>query len=122
MLFLVGAVGVIALFVFIIWVSRKAMKNAKKMQYLEEAGKYKEDDALLQVDVRILFLPHLWQLLTAFQIEDDFTMLLNKPLEGKPFQVENDPVLTFFGMAYDTNPPEADSDSDGVDDGGAGFI
>lgn len=106
MLFLVGAIAVVALFIFIIWVSRKAMKNAKKLQFLEESAKYKDGEPLTSEDV-----------------EDDFTML-GKPLESAPFQVEDDPVLRFFGMAYDKKTA-LDSDSGDEEEqllGGAGFI
>ena len=56
-------------------------------------------------------------------MEDDFTML-GKPLESTPFQVEDDPVLRFFGMAYDKKTA-LDSDSGDEEEqllGGAGFI
>mmetsp|Transcript_1788 Transcript_1788/g.6391 ORF Transcript_1788/g.6391 Transcript_1788/m.6391 type:complete len:91 (+) Transcript_1788:574-846(+) len=57
----------------------------------------------------------------ACQVEDDFTMLQTS---SAPFQVEDDPVLRFFGMAYDKKTA-LDSDSSGEEDqliGGAGFI
>lgn len=82
-LLVVGFFACVAMFIFILWVSRKAMQDAKKLKLKEETEKTAS--------------------MTNFpEAEDDFTELLHRKLAYDPYQ-QSDPVLNFFGLGYNTN-------------------
>merc|ERR1712137_158314 len=97
-LFLIGTLGVVAMFVFIIWVSRKAMKDAKELQRREMAMKETiQEDVTPAGDT------------SEEEADDAVQVLLSRPLTSDPFNY-SDPVLEFFGLVYGNDNEDDSSD------------
>ena len=82
---LLGFFAVIGMFVFIIWVSRKAMRDAKKLKMKEELARQYDSTEIINKDN-----------------EDDVANFLQKKLEKDPYQA-SDPILNLLGLGYNGN-------------------
>jgi len=79
---ILGFFAVIGMFVFIIWVSRKAMKDAKKLKLKEDLARQYDATEVINKDN-----------------EDPVANFLQKKLENDPYEA-SDPILNLLGLGY----------------------